>query len=118
MNWLVPRILAGVLATLAGGLVGVLLGRSLNAPILGALAGGACAVAMFAVFDTVRGYRLIEWLRGSQEGQAPRDAGFWGELGYRVERSLRSRELALAQEQTRLTQFLSAIERRVVARRG
>jgi two-component system phosphate regulon sensor histidine kinase PhoR len=90
--------------------VGVLLGRSFNAPILSALVGGASAVAVFAVFDTMRGYKLIDWLRGSQEGQAPRDAGFWGELGYRVERSLRSRELALAQEQTRLTQFLSAIE--------
>jgi two-component system, OmpR family, phosphate regulon sensor histidine kinase PhoR len=110
MTWLVPRILAGVLAMLAGGLVGVLLGRSFNAPILSALVGGASAVAVFAVFDTVRGYKLIDWLRGSQEGQAPRDAGFWGELGYRVERSIRSRELALAQERTRLTQFLSAIE--------
>ena len=110
MSWLLPRMLAGVLAMVAGALVGVLLGRSLDAPILSALAGGACAVAVFAVFDTMRGYRLIDWLRGSQEGQAPRDTGFWGELGYRVERSIRSRELGLAQEQTRLTQFLSAIE--------
>jgi two-component system, OmpR family, phosphate regulon sensor histidine kinase PhoR len=110
MSWLLPRMLAGVLAMVAGALVGVLLGRSMNAPILSALAGGACAVAVFAVFDTMRGYRLIDWLRGSQEGQAPRDTGFWGELGYRVERSIRSRELGLAQEQTRLTQFLSAIE--------
>jgi len=110
MSWLLPRMLAGVLAMVAGALVGVLLGRSMDAPILSALAGGACAVAVFAVFDTMRGYRLIDWLRGSQEGQAPRDTGFWGELGYRVERSIRSRELGLAQEQTRLTQFLSAIE--------
>jgi two-component system phosphate regulon sensor histidine kinase PhoR len=110
MSWLLPRILAGVLAMFAGGLVGVVLGRSFNAPILSALVGGACAVAVFALFDTMRGYRLIDWLRGSQEGQAPRDAGFWGELGYRVERSIRNRDIALAQEQTRLTQFLSAIE--------
>ena len=110
MNWLLPRMLTGVLAMVAGALVGVLLGRSMDAPILSALAGGACAVAVFAVFDTMRGYKLIDWLRGSQEGQAPRDTGFWGELGYRVERSIRSRELGLVQEQTRLTQFLSAIE--------
>jgi two-component system, OmpR family, phosphate regulon sensor histidine kinase PhoR len=110
MTWLVPRILAGVMAMCIGGMVGVMVGRSLNAPILSVLIGGACAVALFAVFDTLRGYRLIDWLRGSQEGQAPRDTGFWGELGYRVERSIRLRELELAQEQTRLTQFLSAIE--------
>ncbi len=110
MNWLVPRILAGVLAMIAGGLVGEIAGRALDAPMIGELLGGACAVAVFAVFDTIRGYRLIDWLRGSQEGQAPRDTGFWGELGYRVERSIRTRELGLAQEQVRLTQFLSAIE--------
>jgi two-component system phosphate regulon sensor histidine kinase PhoR len=110
MAWLVPRILAGVMAMVIGALIGVMVGRSLDAPVLSVLVGGACAVAVFAVFDTLRAYRLIDWLRGSQEGQAPRDTGFWGELGYRVERSIRSRELGLAQEQTRLTQFLSAIE--------
>jgi two-component system, OmpR family, phosphate regulon sensor histidine kinase PhoR len=62
------------------------------------------------MLDTARGYRLINWLRGSQEQQAPRDAGFWGELGYRVERSIRLREQGLAQERLRLEQFLSAIE--------
>ena len=110
MSWLVPRILAGVLAMIAGGLVGMGVGHALDAPLVGELIGGACAVAVFAVFDTMRGYKLIDWLRGSQETQAPRDTGFWGELGYRVERSIRTRELGLAQEQMRLTQFLSAIE--------
>jgi len=67
-------------------------------------------VALAAMLDTARGYRLINWLRGSQEQQAPRDAGFWGELGYRVERSIRLREQGLEQERLRLEQFLSAIE--------
>ena len=31
----------------------------------------------------------MHWLRGSQDGPAPRDAGFWGEIGYRVERDPR-----------------------------
>ena len=110
MSWLVPRILAGVLAMVVGALVGMLAGHAFNAPLVGELLGGACAVAVFATFDTMRGARLVEWLRGSQEDQAPRDTGFWGELGYRIERSIRQRELGLAQEQMRLTQFLSAIE--------
>jgi two-component system phosphate regulon sensor histidine kinase PhoR len=109
MTWLLPRILASVLAMLAGGVVGLVIGRA-NAPALGLLFGGGCAVAAIAVFDTLRGYRLINWLRGSQEEQAPRDAGFWGELGYRVERSLRTREQSAARERTRLAQFLSAME--------
>jgi PAS domain-containing protein len=41
---------------------------------------------------------------------APRDAGFWGELGYRIER-MRLRERAPGRErESRLAQFLSAIE--------
>ena len=107
---MLPRILAGVLAMLVGGLVGFLVGREAHAPVLSMLLGGACAVGVSAVFDTLRGYRLIHWLRGSQEGQAPRDTGFWGEIGYRMERSIRTREQGMAQEQTRLSQFLSAIE--------
>jgi len=110
MNWLLPRLLAGVLAMVAGGLAGYVLGEPLHSPIASVLVGGGAVVGVLAVFDTIRGYRLINWLRGAQEGQAPRDTGFWGELGYRVERSIRQREQGLAQERMRLEQFLSAIE--------
>ena len=109
MNWLLPRLLATTLATLAGGLLGGML-THWNAPVFGALLGFAGALSVIAVRDTLHGYRLIEWLRGSQEGSAPRDAGLWGELGYRIERSLRLREQTASQERERLTQFLSAIE--------
>ena len=87
MIWLLPRALTAIVAMIVGGLVGLLAGHA-NAHILGVLLGGALAVGVIAVFDTARGYRLINWLRDSQEGQAPRDAGFWGEIGYRVERSI------------------------------
>ena len=109
MNWLLPRIAAALLATVMGGGIGfVIPGHSV--PLFGALLGFAVALGVIAVRDTMRGYRLIEWLRGSQEGQAPRDAGLWGELGYRIERSIRLRERAADTERERLTQFLSAIE--------
>ncbi len=110
MNWLLPRLVTRVLAMLAGGLAGFLLGRPVDSPVVSVLIGAAFAVAVLAVFDTLRGYRLINWLRGAQDNQAPRDSGFWGELGYRVERSIRAREQGLSRERTRLTQFLSAIE--------
>ena len=109
MNWLLPRIAAALLATVMGGGIGfVIPGHSV--PLFGALLGFAVALGVIALRDTMRGYRLIEWLRGSQEGQAPRDAGLWGELGYRIERSIRLRERAADTERERLTQFLSAIE--------
>ena len=110
MTWLLPRLVAGVLAMIAGGVGGLLVERPGAASALGVLIGGTCAIAAIAVFDTLRGYRLINWLRGSQEDAAPRDTGFWGELGYRMERSLRLREQSAEQERTRLSQFLSAME--------
>ena len=109
MNWLLPRALAAVLAALAGGVVGGML-TDWTFPVFGALLGVAGVLGMIALRDTLRGYRLIEWLRGSQEGPAPRDAGLWGELGYRVERAIRLREQDAVRERERLTQFLSAIE--------
>ncbi len=109
MIWLLPRLLAVALAMFAGGMMGLWIERA-YASVVGLLLGGAFAISVIAVRDTLHGYRLIAWLRGSQEGQAPRDAGLWGELGYRIERSLRLREHAAATERTRLTQFLSAIE--------
>ena len=110
MNWLLPRLLAGVLAMLAGGVVGFIVSNAEQTLLWRVLVGGGIGVAIVALLDTLRGYRLINWLRGSQDQQAPRDAGFWGELGYRVERSIRLREQGLAQERLRLEQFLSAIE--------
>ena len=99
-----------MLVAALGGLLGHLIGNRLNAPVVSELMGGACAIGALALLDTLRGYRLINWLRGSQEEQAPRDTGFWGELGYRVERSVRQRERETAHERIRLSQFLSAIE--------
>ena len=110
MNWLLPRILTGIVVVALGGFAGHVVGIQLHAPFVSELIGGACAVGVLAVLDTLRGYRLINWLRGSQESQAPRDTGFWGEIGYRVERSVRLHERETAHERIRLSHFLSAIE--------
>jgi two-component system phosphate regulon sensor histidine kinase PhoR len=72
--------------------------------------GGIVAVGALATRDTLRGVRLIDWLHGPQSSDAPRDAGFWGEIGYRVERSLRACERERVRERARLQQFLEAIE--------
>jgi len=109
MNWLLSRTVATLLLTAIGGAVGLVIPGH-GVPLFGALIGFTLALSAIAVRDTLHGYRLIEWLRSSQEGQAPRDAGLWGELGYRIERSIRLRERAADTERERLTQFLSAIE--------
>jgi len=110
MTWLFPRFLAGALAMVVGSLLGYWLGGPFHVSLIGAFLGGATGVGVVSVVDTVRGYRLIRWLKGSQEHAAPRDTGFWGEIGYRVERSIRRRERDTAHERLRLEQFLSAME--------
>lgn len=110
MSWLLTRIVAALAALAAGSAIGWAIGVVLHAPGSGAAVGGAAGVALVALLDTLRGHRLMHWLRGTQEGDAPRDTGFWGELGYRVERGMRARERSAAEERQRIEQFLSAIE--------
>jgi len=109
MSWFILRLVLSLAAMALGGLAGLLLGRG-EAAVPGIFVGGSVAVAAIAVFDRLRGYRLLHWLRSGQEGPAPRDAGFWGELGYRIERALRTSEQDVRIERLRLSQFFSAME--------
>ena len=94
------------LVALAGLLVGFIVGDA----AAGVLGGALLALAGLGVQQAWRGRKLLEWLRGAQQQNAPRDTGFWGELGYRIERALRNKDLALVEEKLRLKQFLAAIE--------
>jgi len=110
MVWLLPRLLATLLALALGGGLGFVIGAWMALPEIGAVVGAALGAGGAVLLDVLRAARLMAWLRGGQERDAPRDAGFWGELGYRIERALRSRELAMLAERRRLDEFLSAIE--------
>jgi two-component system phosphate regulon sensor histidine kinase PhoR len=110
MVWLLPRLLATVGLLVLGGLLGERLGQWVQLPIAGTLLGAVVGASLAVLVDVLRAARLMLWLRGTQERDAPRDSGFWGELGYRVERALRSRERARDHERQRRDEFLSAIE--------
>ena len=114
MVWWLARTAAALVVLAAGALLGSWVGAlavpAALAPVWGAAAGAGLAFLVLVVRDSLRGQSLMNWLRGAQAGPAPRDTGFWGELGYRVERALRQREQATLAEQRRLEQFLSAIE--------
>jgi len=110
MVWLLPRLLATLLALALGGGLGFVIGAWMALPEIGAAVGAALGAGGVVLLDVLRAARLMAWLRGGQERDAPRDAGFWGELGYRIERALRSRESAMLGERRRLDEFLSAIE--------
>ncbi len=109
MSWLLPRALAGLLAMVAGGLLGWIIGVD-RAVLIGTLLGGLLGFAAIVARDGLRGMGLIGWLRGSQDDRAPRDAGLWGELAYRIEKSLRGLERNAEIERTRLAQFVAAME--------
>ncbi len=103
--------MGAVAAWAAGCGAGALVGASVGELIPGVMAGGGAGVLLHASVDALRGQRLMRWLRrGLLDASAPRDAGFWGELAYRVERALRLRERQLAQERAEHAQFLNAIE--------
>ncbi|MEO5843800.1 MAG: phosphate regulon sensor histidine kinase PhoR [Caldimonas sp.] len=109
MDGLLPRFLVGMLAMAAGAFVGTVVGGN-RSTVVGLLAGGVLGFAGVVAIDALRGWRLMRWLRGSHDEPAPRDAGFWGEIGYRVERSLRGLERTAEAERTRLSQFVAAME--------
>ncbi|MEI7464819.1 MAG: phosphate regulon sensor histidine kinase PhoR [Burkholderiales bacterium] len=110
MSWLLPRLVLALLAMGAGALCGWILGRGPATSVWLSLFGGTAAVSAVLFSDAVRGERLIQWLNGTQTSPAPRDTGRWGELGYRIEKLVRSGDAATAAERERLRQFLSAIE--------
>ena len=110
MPWLIPRLLATLLAVLLAASFGGLVGLVWGAPSVGVVLGSLVGCLACAAVDALRGKRFMNWLQQKRGDAAPRDSGFWGEIGHRVERSLRLLERQVGMEQTRLAQFLSAIE--------
>jgi two-component system phosphate regulon sensor histidine kinase PhoR len=110
VSWLLNRAMLTILFTLVGAWIGAIVGDFVDARQLGPALGAALAVAVCVLIDGARARHLIVWLRGDLEREAPRDRGFWGEASYRIERALRQRDRAFAQEQERFVQFMSAIE--------
>jgi len=109
--WLLPRVFAAVAVAAFGAALGYLAGDALgsNRPSW-AFVGAFVGVALVVTYDLLRARPLLNWLRGTQSQGAPRNTGFWGELAYRIERALRTREHDLEHERQRLTQLLSAID--------
>ena len=80
MEGLLPRLLVAVACMAAGALAGHLANGN-RSTLVGALVGAVIGLASVVVLDGVRGWRLMRWLRGAHDQAAPRDSGFWGEVG-------------------------------------
>ncbi len=110
MPSLLGRVVLKALVLGLGALAGLVVGAVTRDPLAGVLGGMLLAGGGLVLQQVWHGRELLAWLRGPRRTGAPRDEGFWGELGYRIERALRLKDLQLVQEQVRLQQFLAAIE--------
>ncbi len=110
MGWWIARTLTALAVVVVVAGISTLFGVLLKEAVPGMVLGGLLAMGSLVLRDSLRGQGLMNWLRGPLQTPAPRDSGFWGELAYRTEKALRTRDLALRQEQEQLSQFLSAIE--------
>jgi two-component system phosphate regulon sensor histidine kinase PhoR len=110
MTWLIYRLLLALGAAMLGFVVGTVVRSATGMAGFGLMVGAVSAALLMLMLDTVRGHRLLSWLRGNQLENAPRDTGLWGEIGYRIERAVRDRDRAVARGRVELAQFLSAIE--------
>lgn len=105
------RILFAALSALLGAVLGALTGAVWEAPVWGACIGAALGSAAHGMRDNLAALRLMRWMRSAQpDGPAPMGGGFWGEVGYRVERTHRTIGQRLDREREQREQFLQAIE--------
>jgi two-component system phosphate regulon sensor histidine kinase PhoR len=90
--------------------VGWLVGTTLRAPMAAAVFSAALGLGAMVFIDSLRGERLMQWLRTSSASPPPVEVGVWGEVAAQIERALRRRERDTVDEQQRLTDFLAAVE--------
>ena len=110
MDWLISKLLATAFWTVLGFMLGAWAGHVVGGAWVFAALGAALGAVLSVAQDRWRGVRLLDWLRRSDHGPAPRDAGFWGELAYRVEKWVRQQEKLTLAEQERIRQFIDAID--------
>lgn len=108
-SWLLSRVGARLLTASAGGLAGWWVGSQIGYPVTLCMGAAASAVLLLSVADTLKGHRLLDWLR-TPEAVPPDLPGLWGEVAHRVQRVIHVKDEHIAQEQARLQEFLSAIE--------
>jgi two-component system phosphate regulon sensor histidine kinase PhoR len=106
---MVLRLFTFFLFECAGGLLGMYFWRdylALSGTLLGVVAGGVA----WALLDLMRGLRVLQWLRIGNSAEVPVKIGLWGEVADRARRLIRSREQQTRESETRLHDFLAALQ--------
>ncbi|HCY14533.1 MAG: phosphate regulon sensor histidine kinase PhoR [Curvibacter sp. GWA2_64_110] len=103
------RLFSFLLIQCLGGVAGALVAPE-DLQIRGALAGMLAAGLLWVLFDFSRGLRLLNWLRRGDVSDVPLKHGLWGEVADRARRLVRAREQQIRESDTRLQDFLAALQ--------
>ncbi len=105
------RIASYLICQLACAAVGWLVARNgqgsgWDGVVIGLVFGGL----LWFSLDLMRGLRVLGWVRRADGNDAPVMSGLWGEVADRMRRQLRIRDNLVVDAQTRLQEFLAAIQ--------
>jgi two-component system, OmpR family, phosphate regulon sensor histidine kinase PhoR len=103
------RLFSFLLVQCLGGVAGAWLAPE-SLQIRGALAGMLVAGLLWVMLDFSRGLRLLNWLRQGDMSDVPLKHGLWGEVADRTRRLVRGREQQIRESDTRLQDFLAALQ--------
>ena len=103
------RLFSFLLIQCLGGVTGAWLAPQ-DLQIRGALAGMLGAGLLWVLLDFSRGLRLLQWLRRGDVSDTPLKYGMWGEVADRARRLVRAREQQTRESETRLQDFLAALQ--------
>jgi two-component system phosphate regulon sensor histidine kinase PhoR len=103
------RVLSFLLLQVLGGVLGYWL-VGVHSPVWGAVAGIIVGGLLWLLVDAVRGMRLMRWLQSGESTELTLGYGFWSEVADRTRRQMRSRERRVAEGETKLQDFLAALQ--------
>ncbi len=103
------RVLSFLLLQLLGAVSGYVLAGE-HMPVWVAFAGALAGSALWLTIDCARGVRLMRWLQSGESTEITLGFGFWSEVADRTRRQLRSRERRVAEGDTKLQDFLAALQ--------
>ena len=78
--------------------------------VVGALTGVVLGGLIWFVIDLSRGVKLLRWLRAGDMSDGVMSHGLWGEVSDRTRRLVRSHERQTFESQSRLNDFLAALQ--------
>jgi two-component system phosphate regulon sensor histidine kinase PhoR len=72
--------------------------------------GTVIGALVWLAVDTSRATQMLQWLRSDNHNEGGSDVGLWGNIASRVKRLLRDKDRQIFDSQSKLTDFLSALQ--------